>query len=83
MALPILRDNPSGTRPARPTRAPLRRSPLELKERTITDADTTPAVQTRVARFVSSHTERMGNADEAPEREFSFGEFLDIINPLQ
>jgi hypothetical protein len=54
-----------------------------LKERTITDADTTPAVQTRVARFVSSHTERMGNADEAPEGEISFGEFLDIINPLQ
>ncbi len=57
--------------------------PLELKERTITSADTTPAVQARVARFVSSHTERMGTADEAPEREFSFGEFLDIINPLQ
>ena len=57
--------------------------PLELKERTITSADTTPAVQARVARFTSSHTERMGDADDAPEREISFGDFLDIINPLQ
>ena len=57
--------------------------PLELEAREMTNADTTPAVQTRVARFTSSHSERMGDAEDAPEREFSFGDFLDIINPLQ
>ncbi|MCH8997999.1 MAG: hypothetical protein IID48_06985 [Proteobacteria bacterium] len=57
--------------------------PLEFEERTITNADATPAMQTRVARFTSAHSERMGDADDAPEREFRFGEFLDIINPLQ
>ena len=56
--------------------------PLEVTERTITNADTTPALQTRVARFTSNNSERMGDADDGPEREFSFGEFLDIINPL-
>ncbi|MCH7891261.1 MAG: hypothetical protein IH921_07140, partial [Gemmatimonadetes bacterium] len=57
--------------------------PLELKERTITNAETTPAMQTRVARFTSNHSERMGDAYDAPERELSFGDFLDVINPLQ
>ncbi len=57
--------------------------PVELKERTIASSETTPAVQTRVARFTSSHTERTGDAYDAPESEISFGDFLDIINPLQ
>ncbi len=57
--------------------------PPELKERTITNGDTTPAMPTRVARFTSTHTERMGDAYDAPESEISFGDFLDIINPLQ
>jgi hypothetical protein len=56
--------------------------PLEVKERTTTNADTTPAMQTRVVHFTSSHSERMGDAYDAPEREFSFDEFLDVVNPL-
>ena len=57
--------------------------PLDVTARTITNADTTPATQTRVARFTSNHPEHMRDADDAPEREISFGDFLDIINPLQ
>ncbi len=61
--------------------------PVELQERTIASSETTPAVQTRVARFTSSHAERTGDAYDAPENEISFeisfGDFLDIINPLQ
>jgi hypothetical protein len=57
--------------------------PLELEAREMTNADTTPAVQTRVARFTSNHSEPMADADDAPEREISFGDFLDVINPLQ
>ena len=57
--------------------------PLDVTARTITNADTTPATQTRVARFTSNHPEHMRDAGDAPEREISFGDFLDIINPLQ
>ncbi len=57
--------------------------PVELQERTIASTETTPAMQTRVARFTSSHTERTGDAYDAPESEISFGDFLDLINPLQ
>ena len=56
--------------------------PLEVTERTITNADTTPATQTRVARFTPNHSEPMGDADGVPEVELSFGDFLDLINPL-
>ncbi len=56
--------------------------PLEVKERTITNADTTPAMQTRVVHFTSNHSERMGDAYDAPERDISFDEFLDVVNPL-
>ena len=57
--------------------------PLEVPERTITNADTTPATQTRVARFTPNHSEPMADADGVPEVELSFGDFLDLINPLQ
>ncbi len=57
--------------------------PLDVTARTITNADTTPATQTRVARFTSNHPEHMRDADDPPERDISFGDFLDIINPLQ
>ncbi len=57
-------------------------TPLDVKERTTTNADTPPAKQTRVARFTSNHSERMGDAYDAPERDISFDEFLDIVNPL-
>ena len=56
--------------------------PLDVTEPTITNADTTPATQTRVARFTPNHSERMGDADGVPEVELSFGDFLDLINPL-
>ncbi len=57
--------------------------PPELKGPTITDVDTTRAMPTRVARFTSNHSEPTADADDAPEREISFGDFLDVINPLQ
>ena len=56
--------------------------PLDVTERTITNADTTPAMQTRVARFTPDHSEPIGDADGVPEIELSFGDFLDLINPL-
>ena len=64
-------------------RRTLAAKPLQVKERAITSADTTPATQTRAARAPSSHPERMEDTDDVPERDISFGDFLDIINPLQ
>jgi hypothetical protein len=57
--------------------------PLEVKARAITGADTTPAARARAARAPSSHPERMEDAYDVPGRDIGFGDFLDLINPLQ